>query len=123
RWDPEHSTETAFEAAGTDAVRQALRDNIVLLEPTMWLEGAVPGEDLGNVTSDLSARRAEITGIVAPRRLRGVDALVPLRLLFDYADRVRSLTQGRASSTMEPHSFGPAPDDVLHALLHPEEYY
>src|SRR5439155_19072629 len=54
RWDAEHSTETAFEAAGTDAVRQALRENIVLLEPTMWLEVAVPEEYLGNVTSDLS---------------------------------------------------------------------
>ena len=123
RWDPEHSTETAFEAAGTDAVRQALRENIVLLEPTMWLEVAVPEEYLGNVTSDLSARRAEITEIVARGRLRVVEAMVPLRMLFDYADRVRSLTQGRASSTMEPHSFGPAPDEVLHALLHPEAYY
>jgi len=46
---------------------------------------------------------------------------VPLRLMFDYADRVRSLSQGRASSTMEPHAYAPAPYDVLRGLLHPEE--
>ena len=52
-----------------------------------------------------------------------VTAYVPLRNLFDYADAVRSLSQGRAASTMEPHEYKPAPDEVLHRLLHPEDYY
>jgi elongation factor G len=42
-----------------------------------------------------------------------IEALAPLAKLFDYADKLRSLSQGRASSTMEPHSYRPAPDDVL----------
>ena len=43
--------------------------------------------------------------------------------MFDYSDKVRSVSQGRASWSMEPHAYAPAPDDVLHAMLHPEESY
>jgi elongation factor G len=46
-----------------------------------------------------------------------VEALAPLARLFDYADKLRSLSQGRASSTMEPHSYAPAPDEVLKGIL------
>ena len=48
--------------------------------------------------------------------------LVPLRLMFDYSDKVRSLTQGRASWTMEPQAYAAAPDDVLRALLGTGEF-
>jgi elongation factor G len=119
--DQQSSNETAFQAAGADAVHKALRDNIVLLEPIMHLEVTVPEEYLGPVQSDLMVRRADIDQLLVRGNLRVIEARVPLRLMFDYADRVRSLSQGRASSTMEPHSYAPAPDDVLHALLHPEE--
>jgi elongation factor G len=119
--DQQFSNETAFQAAGTDAVHKALRDNIVLLEPIMHLEVTVPEEYLGPVQSDLMARRADIDQLLVRGNLRVIEARVPLRLMFDYADRVRSLSQGRASSTMEPHSYAAAPDEVLHALLHPEE--
>jgi len=121
--DEQFSNETAFAAAGADAVHKAMRDNIVLLEPMMALEVTVPEEYLGPITSDLNARRAEINEIHTRGRLRVVEAIVPLRQMFDYADKVRSLSQGRASSTMEPHVYAPAPDDVLRALLHPEEAY
>jgi elongation factor G len=121
--DPELSNETAFQAAGADAVHKALRDNIVLLEPFMHLEVTVPEEFLGPVTADLSARRADIREVLQRGKLRVIEAVVPLSKMFDYADKVRSLSQGRASSTMEPHSYAPAPDEVLHALLHPEESY
>jgi elongation factor G len=117
------SNETAFQAAGADAVHKALRDNIVLLEPFMHLEVTVPEEFLGPVTADLSARRADIREILHRGKLRVIEAVVPLSKMFDYADKVRSLSQGRASSTMEPHSYAPAPDEVLHTLLHPEETY
>lgn len=119
--DPQASTETAFQAAGADAVHRAMRANIVLLEPIMHLEVTVPEEYLGPVTADLNVRRAEIDQVLARGKLRVIEARVPLRLMFDYADKVRSLSQGRASSTLEPHSYAPAPDDVLHALLHPDE--
>ena len=52
-----------------------------------------------------------------------VRAHVPLVNMFDYADKVRSLSQGRAASTLEPFEYRPAPDEVLHRLLHPEEYF
>jgi elongation factor G len=121
--DEQLSNETAFQAAGADAVRKAMRDNIVLLEPWMRLEVTVPEEHLGPVTADLNARRAEINKLENRNRICMVEALVPLAKMFDYADKVRSLSQGRASSTMEPHAYKPAPDEVLHALLHPEENY
>jgi elongation factor G len=121
--DEQFSNEMAFQAAGADAVHKAMRDNIVLLEPVMKLEVTVPEEYLGPITSDLNARRAEITEILARGRLRVVEAKVALRQMFDYTDKVRSLSQGRASPTMEPLAYAPAPDDVLHALLHPEETY
>jgi elongation factor G len=119
--DQQFSNEIAFQAAGQDAVHKALRDNIVLLEPIMHLEVTVPEEYLGPVQSDLMARRADIDQLLVRGNLRVIEARVPLRLMFDYADRVRSLSQGRASSTMEPHSYAPAPAEVLHALLHPED--
>jgi elongation factor G len=119
--DQQLSNETAFQYAGADAVHKALRDNIVLLEPIMHLEVTVPEEYLGAVQSDLMVRRADIDQLLVRGNLRVIEARVPLRLMFDYADRVRSLSQGRASSTMEPHSYAPAPDEVLHALLHPED--
>jgi elongation factor G len=117
------SNDMAYEAAGADAVRKALRDNIVLLEPMMKLEVTVPEEFLGPITSDLNARRAEIREVFTRGKLRIVEAIAPLSKMFDYSDKVRSLSQGRASWSMEPHAYAPAPDEVLHAMLHPEESY
>jgi elongation factor G len=121
--DQQLSNETAFTAAGADAVHKALRDNIVLLEPIMHLEVTVPEEYLGAVTADLNARRAEIKDLLTRGNLRIIEAEVPLARMFDYADKVRSLSQGRASSTMEPAAYREAPPEVLHALLHPEDIY
>jgi elongation factor G len=121
--DMQLSNEVAFQAAGADAVHKAMRENIVLLEPMMKLEVTVPEEFLGPVTGDLNARRAEITQLFTRGKLRVIEALVPLRRMFDYVDKVRSLSQGRASWSMEPHAYAPAPDDVLNALLHPEDSF
>jgi elongation factor G len=115
--DPDLSNAMAFEAAGANAAHKALRDNIVLLEPVMHLEVTVPEEFLGAVTADLNARRAEITQLLTRGKLRVIEALVPLAKMFDYADKVRSLTQGRAGYTMEPRSYAPAPEDVLRGFL------
>jgi elongation factor G len=121
--DQELSNEVAFEAAGANAVNQALRDNIILLEPVMHLEVTVPEEYLGPVTADLNARRAEITQVLMRGNLRVIEAVVPLRRMFDYSDKVRSLSQGRAGWTMEPRAYGAVPDDELRALMHPEDNY
>ncbi|HWG44919.1 MAG TPA: elongation factor G [Gemmataceae bacterium] len=119
--DEQFSNETAFQAAGADAVHKAMRDNIVLLEPWMKLEVTVPDEFLGPVTSDLNARRAEINKLENKNGICILETIVPLSKMFDYADKVRSLSQGRASSTMEPFKYKPAPDELLRSLLHPDE--
>ncbi len=123
KMDQEFSNEMAFEAAGADAVNKALKDNAVLLEPVMSVQVTVPEEYLGPVTADLNARRAEIREIVTRGKLRVIHALVPLRRTFDYSDMVRSLTQGRADWTMEPHSYEPAPDDVVRAIFNPDDMF
>ncbi len=116
------SNETAFQAAAADAVRKAMRDNTILLEPVMRLEVTVPDDYLGDITGDLNRRRAEINEVVARDRskLRMVEAIVPLSKMFDYAEQVRSLSQGRASWSMEPHEYRPAPPEVLQGMLNPE---
>src|SRR5207249_11976757 len=115
--DLQRSNETEFQAAGADAVHKAMKDNIILLEPVMHLEVTVPEEYLGPVTADLNARRAEIKELLTRGKLRVIEALVPLAKMFDYSDRVRSLSQGRATFTMEPKTYGPAPDDVLRGFF------
>ncbi|MBV9122486.1 MAG: elongation factor G [Planctomycetes bacterium] len=118
--DQQFSNEVAFEAAGADAVNKALRDNVVLLEPVMHLEVSVPEEYLGPVTADLNARRAEITEVLTRGKWRVIEALIPLAQTFDYSEKVRSLSQGRANWTMETHAYAPAPDEVLQGFLNPE---
>jgi elongation factor G len=117
-FDPERSTEPAFEAAAADAVIRAFgRENMQLLEPMMKLTVTVPSESSGNVFSYLMARRGVVDRQDSDGRLFEIGALVPLVNMFDYADELRSLTQGRASSTLEPHSYAPAPDEVLRSFL------
>jgi elongation factor G len=118
---PSDSSEMAFQWAAADAVNQALKGNIILLEPVMRLEVTVPEEYLGAVAADLNSRRAEIQQVLIRGKLRVIEATVALARMFDYVDKIRSLSQGRASWSMEPHAYAPAPDEVLRALLHPEE--
>lgn len=117
--DPQLSNELAFEVAAGDAVSKALRDNVILLEPIMRVEVQVPAEFFGAISGDLSSKGAEINKTEARGRWWTIEALVPLSKMFDYAEEARSLSQGRASSTMEPHSYRPAPREVLESILNP----
>ncbi len=121
--DEQLSNDIAFQAAGADAVNKALKDNMVLLEPVMEVEVTVPEEYLGPVTADLNQRRSEITSMNARGKLSVIEALVPLAKMFDYSDKIRSLTAGRAGWTMEPRSYVAVPEDVLRGLLNPEDAY
>jgi elongation factor G len=121
--DQQLSNDVSFEAAAADAVNKALRNNVVLLEPVMHVEVTVPEEHMGAVTSDLNARRGEITEIITRGKLRVIEAQVPLAKTFDYSEKVRSLTQGRADWTMEPHSYAPAPPEVLRAFRGGDDSY
>jgi elongation factor G len=114
--------ETGVQAPATDAVHKVLRGNAVLLEPMMNLEVTMPEEYLRPVTADLNARRAEIKKMYTRGKPRVVEALVPLRRMFDYSDKERSLTQGRASWTMEPHSYAPASEEVVRKVTGDEGF-
>jgi elongation factor G len=118
----ELSNEIAFQAAGADAVNKALKGNMTLLEPVMRTEVMIPEEYLGPVTADMNARRAEIREVITRGKLRVVEALVPLAKMFDYSDRVRSLTQGRASWTMEPSAYAPADPETLQQMMNPDGF-
>lgn len=122
--DEQLSTTVAFEMAGADAVRKGMDDNIALLEPWMKLVVRVPGDYSSGVVGDIGARRGEVKRyeMVSETNTAEIEAYAPLANLFDYIDAVRSLSQGRASTSMEPHTYKPAPDDVVHRLLHPEDY-
>jgi elongation factor G len=118
KFDPQTSTEDAFVAAAVHAYRDAVKNNIQLLEPIMTVRVTTPNEFQGNVLGDLSARGGMIeSSEPAGGDLSEITARVPLAKLFDYADRVRSLSQGRAASTMEPYKYEPAPDEVVRQLM------
>ena len=117
-WTAGESSELAFRIAAADAFNKALREaGIVLLEPIMRLEISVPEENLGEIVADLQQRRAIITRTQARGRTTVIDAHAPLANLFGYSSAMRGLSQGRATCTMEPESYGPAPPEVLQSFL------
>ena len=77
----------------------------------------VPEAFLGAVTNDLNARRAEIRDMAQRGQYRVLTAEVPLAELFGYATQLRSLTQGRGNSTMEPLTYRPTPAHVTEEIL------
>lgn len=114
----EDSNEVAFRRAAADAFRRGLQQaGIVLLEPIMKLDITTPEEHLGDIVSDLQQRRAIITDTQVRGRNTAIKAEAPLANLFGYSSAIRSLSQGRASCSMEPTSYGPAPQEVLDAFL------
>ena len=116
-----HETESndlAFRLAAADAFNKGLREGgIVLLEPIMRLEVTVPEENLGDIVSDLQQRRAVITRTQSRGRATVIDAQAPLASLFGYSNAMRGLSQGRATCTMEPSAYGPAPAEVLAGFM------
>jgi len=112
------STDPAFRAAAADALRKAIHAaGMVLLEPIMRLEVTVPDEYFGDVIGDLNARRAEITATHVRGKLHVIEARVSLERMFGYASAVRSVSQGRASYTLEPFAYAPAPEEKMRELL------
>jgi elongation factor G len=115
---PVDSSDLAFQQAGAMAFNDAIaKANPVFLEPIMRLAVTTPEEYLGAVTGDLNARRAEIKEMEQRGKYRVMLATVPLAEMFGYSTQLRSLTQGRATSTMEPHSYAPAPAAVTEQIM------
>ncbi len=112
------SNELAFRFAAADAFDKAVREaGPVLLEPVMKIEVVTPEEYLGDVMGDLLARRADITNTYERGKLRVIDAKAPLESMFGYSTAVRSLSQGRASYSMEPLEYAAAPESKLNQVL------
>ena len=112
------TTDVAVQAAAVDAVREALNQaDVALLEPVMKLEVVTPDEFLGNIQADMNARRAIVLNTERRGNLTVIEADSPLSQMFGYSTQVRSLSQGRASYTMEPLKYDEAPPDVLQAIM------
>jgi len=113
------SSEIAFEAAGSIALQAAVeKAGIRLLEPIMRLQVVAPNEFFGDITADLGSRRAEIHNTeLKGTTTRVITAMVPLAAMFGYSTTVRSLTQGRATYSMEPSHYAVVPDEIAKTLL------
>jgi len=104
------SNEMAFRIAGSMALQEAARRaGIKLLEPVMSVEVVTPEEYMGDVIGDLSSRRGKIESMETRGNARVVRALTPLAEMFGYATDLRSRTQGRATYTMQFHSYHEVP--------------
>ncbi len=114
---PVDSSELAFEAAGSLALRDAVEKvGVTMLEPLMKVEVLTPNEFFGDVTGDLMSRRATVTQTDIRGGMRVIHAQAPLSEMFGYATVIRGLTQGRASYTMEPDVYAPVPEHVAAKL-------
>ena len=115
---PVDSSDIAFHQAAVLAFNQAVeKAGPVFLEPIMHLQVTTPEEYMGSVAGDLNARRAEIKEVEQRGQYRILQVRVPLSEMFGYSTQLRSLTQGRGTSTMEPHSYAQAPAHVAEAVL------
>jgi elongation factor G len=111
------SSEMAFQMAGSLAFSDGMRKaHSILLEPIMDMEVTVPEEYMGQVIGDLSSRRAKIVALSQRANLRTIRANVPLAEIFNYATVIRSLTQGRASYTMEPSHYAEVPSHIAEKI-------
>ncbi|MDP2934239.1 MAG: elongation factor G, partial [bacterium] len=112
------SSEAAFKIAGSLAFQEASkRAKLVLLEPIMQVEVVVSEQFLGDVTGDLSSKRARIEKMDERGNMKIVDAKVPLSEMFGYATKIRSMTEGRGSFTMEFNHYAEVPANIAQQII------
>jgi elongation factor G len=112
------SSEMAFKIAGSMAIKEAARKaGVQLLEPVMDVEVVTPDDYMGDVMGDLSGRRGLIQGSEPRGNATVIRARVPLSEMFGYATDVRSMSQGRASYSMQFGSYEPAPSSVQEEIV------
>jgi elongation factor G len=113
------SSERSFKIAGSLAMKEALvRARPVLLEPVMKVEAVTPEEFVGAVQGDLSSRRGDITGLEMRGNAQVISAQVPLATMFGYVNNLRSLTQGRATYTMQFSHYAEVPENVAQGIVY-----
>ncbi|QQG42654.1 MAG: elongation factor G [Candidatus Giovannonibacteria bacterium] len=111
------SSEAAFKIAGSIALQEAVRRAVaVLLEPVMKVEVVTPDQFLGDITGDLSSKRGKIENMSERGNARVVDAKVPLSEMFGYVTKLRSMTEGRASYTMEFSHYEEVPANIAELI-------
>ena len=112
------SSELAFKIAGSMALQDgAKKSGAYILEPIMKLEVVIPPEFLGDVIGDLSSRRGQIDETVDRPSVKAVYAKIPLSEMFSYATTLRSLTQGRGTSSMEFESYQKVPGNISQEII------
>jgi elongation factor G len=112
------SSEIAFKLAGSFAFKEAVnKAKGILLEPVMDVEVITPEEHMGNVIGDLSSRRGRVENIEHRASTVIIHSQVPLAEMFGYSTGLRSLTQGRASYSMEPKNFERVPENIMAQIL------
>ena len=117
------SSEMAFKIAGSLAIKDAIpKAHPVVLEPIMKVEVTMPEEFMGDVIGDLNSRRGQIDGMESRGGTQVVRAFVPLALMFGYVTDLRSMSQGRASSSMEFSHYAEVPASVASELVQKSKF-
>ncbi len=112
------SNEAAFKIAGSMAFQEACKKaGVALLEPMMKVEVVTPEEFMGAVVGDLNSKRGQIQEMGERSGVRVVSAFVPLAEMFGYVTQLRSMSQGRASSTMEFDHYEEVPSNVSKEII------
>ncbi len=112
------SSDIAFHMAGSIAFNEGLKNGAsIILEPIMNLEVITPENYMGDVIGDLTSRRVKIESITDRANTKVIKAFAPLNEMFGYATAVRSLTQGRASYTMEPSFYQEVPKNIADKII------
>jgi len=112
------SDSMSFELCAKSGFREAGRKaKPVLLEPIMKVEVLTPDQYMGDVTGDLNRRRGMLEGMDSRNNLQVIKAKVPLSEMFGYVTQLRSLTSGRATSTMEFSHYNPAPNNIAEEVM------
>jgi elongation factor G len=112
------SSEIAFKMAGSLAVREGVKEaDPILLEPIMKLEVATPKEFLGDIMGDLNARRSRVEAIELRAWTHIIRCYVPLAETFGYATDLRSISQGRATYSMEFYRYQEVPKDMAREII------
>ncbi len=112
------SSEFAFKIAGSMALQDAAKKaKVVILEPVMKVEAVTPSDFFGQVISDLSSRRGKIEETQDRAGMKVLDSMVPLSEMFGYATALRSLTEGRATFTMEFNKYEQVPQNIAQEII------
>lgn len=112
------SSEAAFKIAASMGFQEGVKNSKpILLEPIMKIQVIAPTEFLGDITGDMSSKRGRIEAMNDRFNTKVIDAQVPLSEMFGYATTLRSITQGRASFTMEFDHYDEVPANVALAII------